>query len=220
MNGLTGILGRLLVALFCAGPVFAEEFEHCHTITAASDRLTCYDLQSGFAVAYAKTHAQALQLSDAIDVAARMPSGDQWQLSSDFSALEDRNDIWLSVPSQNTEPSAAIGSAAYATLWLRCVEETTSMFVGFRRYTTDNQDVKFRLDRGKVQSEFMLARKGGEGIGLWNGETSIPFIRKMLGRDRLVIAYETYSGPVEFVFDISGLDQRLKPLAEECNWST
>jgi hypothetical protein len=40
----------------------------------------------------------------------------------------------------------------------------------------------------------------------------------MYGKERMVVGYDTYSGPVEFTFNIAGVQERIAPLAEACEW--
>lgn len=98
------------------------------------------------------------------------------------------------------------------------MENKTNVLIGFDRYTTENQNVKYKLDDEPVQKQWMETMRGGDGIGIWSGARAIPFIRKMFGKESLVIAYDTYTGPVEFTFDISGLRARIDALAKGCEW--
>lgn len=198
----TGTLSGFGSWVQAAGP------DGCHGLADNDARLACYDRETGY-IASGPTSATPDDGN---------PSGQQWRLTSEGSALEERTDIWLSLRSNNTEPNA-IGTATYATLWVRCMENKTNLLIGFNRYTSDNQSVRYKLDDQPISKHWMETMRGGEGIGIWTGGKAIPFIRRMFGRDDMVIAYETYSGPVEFVFDISGLRQRIDPLANACSWS-
>lgn len=95
----------------------------------------------------------------------------------------------------------------------------TNVLVGFDRYTTDDQSVRYRLDDGPVAQQWMQPMRGGEGIGIWSGARAIPFTRQLFGKERLVVGYNTYRGPVEFTFPVSGLRARIAPLATSCNWT-
>lgn len=99
------------------------------------------------------------------------------------------------------------------------MENKTNVLIGFDRYTTDDQNVRYRLDDEPVRKQWMTTMRGGDGVGIWSGSRAIPFIKQMFGKDSLVVAYDTYSGPVEFSFNISGLRARIEPLAENCQWT-
>jgi type VI secretion system protein VasI len=176
----------------------------------------CYDKSTG----YTKPAAQASPSADsapAIISAIEEQEGNQWIFSKEKSALHNREDVWLRVSSRNTEGDQ-IGSPERATLWLRCMENKTNVIIGFNRYTSDDQSVHYKLDDGSIQTQWMETLRGGEGVGIWSGSRAIPFIKEMLGKDDLMLSYETYTGPVEFAFDISGLSSRIGPLAAACGW--
>jgi len=186
-----------------------EDTSECLAIKDDIPRLACYDA----ALKYVKDDAGVVEVEAETPIA----TGQHWRLTEENSALDDRTDIWLSVTSKNTEGNS-IGSPIRATLFMRCMENKTNVLIGFDRYTTDNQNVRFRLDDTPVQSQWMETMRGGDGIGVWSGGPAIPLIKKFLGHSKLVIGYNTYTGPVEFEFDISGLDQRIEPLANSCGW--
>jgi type VI secretion system protein VasI len=177
----------------------------------------CYDKQTGYGGQKVEPEKKENVVA-AAPTAAPERNGSQWRYSEERSALDNRKDVWLSVTSKNTEGNA-IGSPIRATLWLRCMENKTNVLIGFDRYTTDNQNVRFKLDEDAVQKQWMETMRGGDGIGIWSGGRAIPFIKKLFGKESLVLAYDTYTGPVEFTFDVSGVKDRIAPLAEECGWA-
>lgn len=212
---------RLIAAavIFIPSAVFAEDgrFEKCHRMSTDYIRLMCYDNETGYTDAANNSEEQA-ELAETAEEPVAESEGKQWRYSEEKSALDNRKDIWLSVISENTQANS-IGSPIRATLWVRCMENKTNVLIGFDRYTTDNQSVRYKLDDGSVQKQWMETMRGRDGIGIWSGGRAIPFTKKMFGKERLVIAYDTYTGPVEFTFDISGLRDRIDPLADECSWS-
>jgi len=194
----------------------AESTEKCHQLNTDYIRLMCYDKETGYIKATPERNT-----NDEVDQMASTPiaavDGKHWLYSEERSALDNRKDVWLSVSSSNTEGNS-IGSPRRATLWLRCMENKTNVLIEFERYTTDDQSVKYKFDDGNIQSFWMEPVRGGDGIGIWSGSRSIPFIRGMFDKQRMVVAYETYTGPVEFTFNISGIRSRIGPLAKECEW--
>lgn len=213
---------KIALALsFIATPtlVFSEttDFARCHNIPGENVRLMCYDQITGYVPKKSDESKQTESSSLAASQITK-PNGSQWRYSEETSALDNRKDVWLSVKSNNTEGNS-IGTPIYATLWVRCMENKTNVLIGFDRYTTDNQNVRYKFDDGAVQKQWMETMRGGDGIGIWSGSRAIPFIKRMLDKDKLIIAYDTYTGPVEFAFNISGLRERLQPLANECEWS-
>ncbi|MFT7446978.1 MAG: type VI secretion system protein VasI [Glaciecola sp.] len=194
-----------------------ERFDKCHQMSTDNIRLMCYDKETE----YSKTTDDPEEKEDVAQVEpkpATEPEGKHWRLSGERSALDSRKDVWLSVISDNTEGNS-IGSPIRATLWLRCMENKTNVLISFDRYTTDNQNVRYKFDDESVEKQWMETIRGGDGIGIWSGSRAIPFIKKMYGKERMVVAYNTYSGPVEFTFNISGVRARIDTLAKECEWT-
>lgn len=215
------IMNRLIftlpLALFPSVlPAADARFDRCHAMSMNDLRLTCYDKETGYVEPQPDEQEKVANKEQKVEPEEK-PLGKQWRYRDEVSALDDRTDVWLSLSSKNTEGNA-IGSPTRATLWVRCMENKTNVFIGFGRYTTDNQSVKYKLDDGPVQKQWMETMRGGEGIGIWSGSRAIPFIKRTFGKQRLVISYNTYTGPVEFKFDISGLRERIDPLATACHW--
>lgn len=190
--------------------------EKCHIMSTNYVRLMCYDKASGYVTPKPDQPDEIVTEAPSV-VPDVEPGGKQWRYKDETSALDNRKDVWLSLTSKNTEGNA-IGSPIRATLWVRCMQNKTNLLIGFDRYTTDNQNVKYKLDDGPVQKQWMATMSGGDGIGIWSGSRAIPFIKRMFSKDSLVISYNTYTGPVEFSFDISGLKERIDPLATACQW--
>lgn len=203
----------------------AEEgasLETCLDIQSDAARLQCYDSVAGFQTdatdstpqfAFPKNSLTTDQEADGPDET----QGDQWREAQKESALDGRKDVWLSVKSKNSQPNV-VGSPERAILWVRCMENTTNIFVTFERYTSENQNVRYRIDQQPVQSKWMQTMRGGEGIGLWSGSSAIAFARELFNHNDFVVSYDTYTGPVEFEFDISGLRDRISSLARSCQW--
>lgn len=194
--------------------VRAEEIDplKCTSIDSDELRLACFDS------AFVSTGEAIVAEEGTENIVQSIPDGQQWRIQEETSALDGLRNVWLSVPSSNTEPNS-IGSPIRATLWLRCMDNRTNVLIGFDRYTTDDQTVRYKYDDEPIQTQWMEIMRGGDGIGIWSGNRAIPFIRGMIGKGELVLAYSTYQSKVEFTFDVSGLDQRISSLAEACGWS-
>ncbi|RUS58950.1 hypothetical protein EGN72_18790 [Pseudorhodobacter sp. E13] len=179
----------------------------CHAIKVEKERLDCYDKQ---------TEYEAPEKEEVSEVSAA--TGQQWRKSEESSSLDGRTDVWLSVDSKNSQPNQ-IGNPEKSTLWVRCMNNSTNLFITFNNYTPDNQNVRYKLDDSPVRKVWMVHMQGGEGIGIWSGNSAIPFIKKMFDAEDMVVAYESYSNSnLEFSFDISGLRARIDSLAESCKW--
>jgi type VI secretion system protein VasI len=204
-----GVLAFALLSV----PSLAEESvaNECHLIARADHRLACYDKQTGF------SPASALPTAPLPEPASMAPKG-AWQFASETSELDGRIDVWLSLRSENMQPNQ-IGNNEHATLWVRCMGNSTNAFVTFNDYTSDDQNVKYRLDDGKVTSLWMQTMNGGEGLGLWSGSKAISFIKGLYDKNRMVIAYSSYNNHnLEFIFPVTGLRSQIDKLADACGW--
>lgn len=191
------------------GVAKAQEVSNsCHAVKVDMERLACYDEQ---------TEYQAPEKEEVSEVAA--PTGQQWSKLEESSSLDGRTDVWLSVESKNSQPNQ-IGNPEKASLWVRCMNNSTNFFITFNDYTPDNQNVRYKLDDNSVKKVWMVHMQGGEGIGIWSGGSAIPFIKKLFAAEDMVVAYKSYSNlNLEFSFDVSGLRARIDPLAESCHWT-
>jgi type VI secretion system protein VasI len=202
----------LTLLLICPYSVEAAEvIETCHSIEDSTDRLQCYDRASG--------KPEAVDVETEIQAEENLQNtGKHWRYSDEKSSLDGRLDVWLSVRSNNSQPNQ-IGSPEKATLHVRCMNNSTNLLISFNDYTSDNQSVKYKLDSGGVAKIWMQTMNGGDGIGLWSGRSAIPFVKKLFGKETLILAYRSYSNHnLEFTFDISGLKDRIEPLASSCQW--
>ena len=203
-------LSALIIGQVTGGSAVAEvNFSECHQLEGDSERLACYDSASGWTATSAEEEVEYIASED---------SGAQWQYNDEKSSLDGRKDVWLRVWSNNSQ-SNQIGSPEKAVFYVRCMNNSTNVFVEFNSYTTEDQNVRYRLDEGGVSKVWMQTMNGGDGIGIWSGRSAIPFAKKLLDNKKLVIAYNSYSNHnLEFVFDIGGLRNQLSPLAESCQW--
>jgi type VI secretion system protein VasI len=56
-------------------------------------------------------------------------------------------------------------------------------------------------------------------LGLWNGNAAIPFIKKMMEHEKMVIRATPFSdSAVTAEYRISGLEEAIKPLRDACKW--
>lgn len=207
-----------LVLLLSSGSALAEDSgtNDCHLLSTDYIRLMCYDKSTGYTKPASQVSPSADRETPTIST-IQGQKGKQWVFSTEKSALRDKEDVFLVVGSANMEGNQ-IGSPERAHLWLACKENTTNVVIGFSRYTADDQTVAYKLDADSVQEQWMEIARGGEGIGLWSGSRAIPFIKQMLNKSTLIVGYDTYSGSVEFTFDISGLSSKIGPLAAACGW--
>lgn len=148
----------------------------------------------------------------------------KWRESTDTNRITDTRDVYLTLQS---EPYSQKYGTHSATLTLRCQEKTTALTINIGEYVGDDsssvyeswKNVTLRIDDRAPVVRRMSVATNNEAVGFWNGGTSIPFIKQMIGADRLVARITPYGeNPREIVFPISGLEYFVDGLRENCGW--
>ena len=197
---------RLCVIAFVLSATQASAQAECRTIASDAERLSCYDIANGV-----KT----------TETAPAEAFG-KWQISSDFSAMTDDRSVFMMLESENAV-SGRYGTPGPAVLILRCRENATSAFFTFNGlFMSDIQGhgrIEYRLDQDKMAAIDTTASNNNQALGLWNGSKSIPWIKKLLGKEKLVVRAVPHSeSAVVATFDIRGIDGGLTELRDTCNW--
>lgn len=193
----------LAAFLSVAAPAFSAD---CTQIVDDAERLNCYDQESG------------------ISQVETTNSDSSWVVRTDSSDFEDTTDVFMSTESLEPISCQQFGTAQTATLMIRCMENTTAIFMstschvasGFQGYG----DVDVRVDDKPSTVASMGASTDSRALGLWRGGSSIPFIKnQLLGGSRLLLRFTPFGqSPTTVEFDISGIDEALVPLRTECGW--
>jgi len=163
---------------------------------------------------------------DAVAVAEETPPPPEtsaWDISTSTSRFDDSPTVVLITQATETVPARFGQGRTRPALVLRCLENTTVFYIAISDgHLADIQSyghVDYRIDDQPPGIWRMDASTDNEALGLWNGGRAIPQIRRMIGADRLDIRLTPYSeSPIEFGFDIRGLDEAITPLREACNW--
>lgn len=179
----------------------------CHSVDNDLDRLACYDRESGRA-----------------PVVTTNPSKGSWDLQTKRSEFEDTTDVYISVQSKAPVACNMFGSHQPATLFLRCQENTTAIYLatnchlasGFQGYGK----VDVRVDDKKTATVSMDVSTDNEALGFWEGNKAIPFIqRQLLGGTTMRVRFTPFNAsPVSAEFDITGIDDTIAALREQCGW--
>ncbi|WP_312619033.1 type VI secretion system-associated protein TagO [Agrobacterium pusense] len=184
----------------------ATKLNECITVSSDLDRLSCYDKLSGRAP---KTETQA-------------PKG-QWQVSTETSKMTDQKSVFLSVESEEVI-DCGWNKGAKISMHLRCQEDSTDLFFVTDCHMTSGAyssygDIDYRVDTEKAKKVSGSASTDNKALGLWGGGKSIPVIKQMIGKEKIVVRMTPYSeSPFTATFNIAGLAEAVKPLREECRW--
>lgn len=193
-----------------AGGVVAEGgggVADCVAIENDLDRLACYDRATG-------REPETAVVADL---------GGNWSIRTDTSEFKDTSDVYMSVESEEPLSCGMFNTEQKARLILRCKENTTSLIIvtachlasGFHGYGR----VEYRIDDEKARSRNFDESTDNKALGLWNGGSSIPFIKQMFGHERALFRFTPFNeSPVTARFDISGVETAIAPLREACHW--
>jgi type VI secretion system protein VasI len=139
--------------------------------------------------------------------------------TSDF---QDTMDVFMSVMSEDPVSCGFLGSKKIR-LYARCVENTTALIIsthchvasGFSGYGT----VEYRIDDNPASKRGFDESTNNRSLGLWNGGSSIPFLKSLFGAQELLVRFTPFNeSPVTAKFNISGLEDAIAPLRESCHW--
>lgn len=146
----------------------------------------------------------------------------KWVISEDKSAFDDTRTVILSIASD--EPiRGQFGSPGPAMLYLRCMENTTVTYLWLNDLFLSDLEgygvVDYRLDERDATSVRMTSSTDNKALGLWDGGSSIPFLKQLIGARNIVFRATPFNeSPVEFGFDLAGLEAAITPLREACVW--
>ncbi len=193
----------------------------CRFVTADAVRLACFDKATGRATA--KPEPLATEAT-ALDNPATPPVRRNWLVNKTTSAITDDTNHFVQTRSTNSVQCRPFSQASTPlTLTARCMENSTAIMVmgdcqfasGFSGYG----EVTWRTDDDKARTRNFEASTDSLALGLWSGKQSIPVIKELLGKKRLVVRVTPFGlSPVEATFDITGLEEAIKPLRQECGW--
>lgn len=197
------MLKAILVAGFLMSAAsMAAAQEECVKITNPDDRLNCFD--------------HSFKTSETVQTES------EWMVKVDKSKLDDTTSVVMSVQSTD-EVRGKFGGATKGSLFIRCQENKTSLFIVWAdNFMSDIQGrgrVDYRIDDRTAKKVNMENSTDHMALGLWSGGNSIPFIKDMYEASSLYVRATPFSeSPIEMTFNISGIEEASKPLREACGW--
>lgn len=160
--------------------------------------------------------------ADAPETEAEMVNPGKWVVREDKSAFDDSRTVILSIDSD--EPiRGQFGAPGPAVLQLRCMEDTTSVYLWLNDlFLSDIEGygfVDYRIDELQAASVQMSVSTDNKALGLWSGGKAIPYLEQLIGAKKVVFRATPFNeSPVEFSFDLAGLETAISPLREACAW--
>jgi type VI secretion system protein VasI len=208
-----GILFSLV--FLCFVPVAAadeiSQALECARLTADAARLECYDLIFKITV-----HSdQNVSLADGGQHTA-------WKVRKEISKLDDSTNVFIKVESIGTAPDR-YGTPVKSWMMITCRENTTSLYISFANHFMSSLQgrgtVTYRIDKAPAKKLRFVESNDHSVLGLWNGGSSIPFIKQLFGKNTLLVRATPFSeSSVTAEFPITGLEEVIAPLREACHW--
>lgn len=195
------IVGGLLLG---ASSAFAAG-EDCIKVENDLDRLACYDQALG-------RTATATNLSVG-----------RWQVREERSKLTDKPEVVMHVPSEETI-NCGWNNGDKVYLMVGCKDDrtvvvfNTGCHMASSEYSNYGQ-IEYRIDQEKAQKVNGEASTDNRTLGIWRGSKSIPIVKQMLGKSTMIARMTPYGeNPFTATFNISGLEEAIKPLRAACKW--
>lgn len=184
----------------------SDEFAKCAALDNTLTRGECYD---------------ALAKSQGLNTVTEVTQGyGKWRLETDTSQFDDSRTVYLTLDADK-KIQISPHDSVLPTMFLRCRENTTAAFVNYDHFLgSDDIRVEYRIDKLPSIKDTWFISSDHNAAGLWRGMSAIPFIRRLVDKNQLVIRLTPYSqSPAVVSFDISGLREPLSELAKTCNWA-
>ena len=156
------------------------------------------------------------------EVAKNEVSVGKWLVSEDRSSFDDSATVAVSLGSSE-DVRGQFGAPGPAKIYLRCMENTTSVYLLVNDlFLSDIQgfgQVQYRIDEQPSAKVRMNSSTDNKALGLWDGGTAIPMIKKLLEGKGIVFRVTPFNeSPIEFSFDLSGIANAVAPLRKACSW--
>lgn len=196
----------IAIAIFAASSFSADaDIERCTAIENSLDRLACYDDEAGY---------------DPEVKEEAVGSGD-WLVRVETSQMDDSENVFLTLYSE--EQTNCPYKSGRHSIHMACRENETNMWIRFGEcFMSSIQGkgrVTYRLDTEQAATRNFRESNNNMALGLWSGGTAIPFIKKMIGHDRMIIRATPFSdSTVTGEYNITGLVEAVQPLRDACNW--
>ena len=180
----------------------------CVKVENDLDRLACYDRDAGRIPKVSTVNP---------------PSGSPWEVDEEISKLTDQKTVILSVKSDDAV-NCGWNRGDRITLVVRCMEGKTVLYFSTGCHMTSSEynnygHITYRLDDEKAATVNGKASTDSKALGLWNAASSLPVIKRMFGKSKMIVRMMPY-GESAFTatFNISKLDETIKPLRQACKW--
>lgn len=146
-------------------------------------------------------------------------SNGKWTLRENSSPIDDSKTV---VGTLEADETVSVGpyKRTRPLLVVRCSENVTSAYFVYDVFLGSNEmEATTRADADKAVTDVWSISTDHKAVGMWDGSTSIPFLKRMAGKSRLVVRLTPYSElPVTVSFSLDGLNAVATSVAKTCGW--
>jgi len=182
-----------------------ERIAFCANNLDDTDRLRCFDMLSSDTDTLRPTLDQQ---SDLIT----------WHVDESISPIDSNPSIKIYMDATKMLSE----TDSLPKFWIVCDQDATSIYFDYN-WLFDEEDhtwnVGVRIDENTLELYEMKISSNHKWIGFWGGRSSIPFIRKLIGANQLVvILYPDEMSDQVSIFPLNGLDNAIVPIQSACHW--
>ena len=145
-----------------------------------------------------------------------------WTISATADTFSD--ELFVSVSTPASQPVKCRWGTKVPTLVMECSgAQTVVRFETHCRISTsdfdDYGDVTYRIDKTDAKTLRFSESDDNRSMGLWDSESSVPFIQSLLDSETLAAKIKPYSDePFVAFFNTSGLADAIAPIQNACDW--
>ncbi|WP_334327200.1 type VI secretion system-associated protein TagO [Gilliamella apicola] len=198
----------LLLPIIFTNFAFAESLSistigSCKSINDNEQRLACYDAAFEVNTSVVETNSKS-----------------KWVITEEVSPIDDSKTVMLSLKSES--PIKSDFSQVIPTLNIQCKERETDFYINFNIFLSTH-DIKpiTRIDSDKAVNgvEWYISTDYKALFYPGSQKKINEFIKTLKDKKKLFIQVTPFSkGSVNTTFDLTGLDEAIKPVREACNW--
>ena len=143
----------------------------------------------------------------------------KWHVSKSRSALDDSLNVYMHVTADSTI-LGTLNRPVRPELWILCRENTTSVYADWKVFISiQDSPMTYRIDSQQARTKTFNITTDHNALGYFSGGRSIPFVKALFRAKELLVQVTPYGkSPAQVTFDVSGIEEVIKPLRKACHW--